>query len=1491
MNVGSVPTTALEPDISAIPADSALRPGLSDPAGDPEPVRSRGRRFGVLPGSLRLRPGQAGPRPDRASRWSLAAMFVGFATLFLLQAPGKLTADTKLDVPLEPWRFMEAATHLWNSTSDFGYLPNQYAGYLFPMGPFFGIGDLLNIPPWITQRLWMAVLLTLAAWGTVRLAEVLGIGGHASRILAGLSYALSPMFLGKVGATSVALAGASMLPWMVVPLILALRPDGAGGADTGHHDDDSEHARALTAARFSPRRAAALSGLAVLGTGGINATVTLCVLLCPAVVLVFAGGGRRAWALRGWWCLCVVLATAWWVLSLMVQGRYGINFLPFTETVQTTTATTSVGETLRGAADWMAYLALPMAWLPAAREYVSSAAPIVASALVAGFGLVGLARRDLPARRFLLVSLAVGVVAVSSSYSGEPVSPLASGLRSLLSEPFGFLRNVYKFQPVVRLPLALGLAHILAVALAWRPGQAPEREPGRDPGRGRLRGGALLRRGRGAAGQPARHEETMPLVISPAARASGRNAGAANGTAGTAGAGGAAAGTGGAASRRRVLPVMVSLTAVAALVVAMLPLLQGKGLQPRPFDKVPDYWSAAADWLADHPENGRALVLPGAPFGEYEWGRPLDEPLQWLADSPWGVRNLIPLGGVGTTRLMDGIEDLMATGDTPGLSTTLARAGVGMVLIRNDIEIKDWDIPPSTDQLHRSLESSGLQLAASFGPTTEARTSSKARLIKSLRRSEERVAALEVWTVPGGARMVQAYPLSTGVVVSGGPEATVQLADQGLLGQDRATVLASDLAEADEYSAAAGGSDADPTTTLAPIADPPPASKVITPTTALAVTDTNTRRDFTFGIVHDGTSYLLGPDESVAGENEPPRQWSDRPTAGHQTVAGYADGMSVTASSYGYELMAAPDFAPQAAVDGQTSTSWTAMRRQGATSQGEWIQLDVGRQLEAPYIDVRLLAEGDWRPEVHALRVTTEHGSVVTQVKPVEDIQRLAVPAGESHWFRITLEKVTNEGDPSLGAGIREIDIPGASFHRYAQTPSDLTSAFESLSQGLVAYSFERYRVDPLQPFGGSEELTFARKFDSPREMTFSVKGTVTALPPPAGSAVNTSNAPLVIPCGQGPSLIIDGVRYDLEISGVYSNISTAKPFQLKLCTDNSQIRLGAGSHLLSVDLGGSTMVVDSISMVGESTAVSAEKPRTTAIGHWDSELRTIDIGAGAASFVSVRENANASWTATLNGTELTAVRIDGWAQGWIVPAGQGGTIVIENHPGQTFRRNLLVGLGLVLILVAIAVIPDSVGAERRRRRQERGGGAGRLADRFARLSPARLPGMTALGRLRLPTLWAGLALAMLAVFLVAGPVALAVPVIILLGRRLRWLPGLLALTGMVGSGIVVSTVPDAIPFSDEGAFSWPAQALGALAFAATISAFALRPAAPRLRAPEEPQEEQAPHAAGNGAPRRSAAGADAPVGRDLGRFMTADDHASRSRLPRQSWGNDHRPS
>ncbi|WP_250643632.1 alpha-(1-_3)-arabinofuranosyltransferase [Frankia sp. AiPa1] len=1272
------------------------------------------------------------PEAPRTSRWPLLAIAVGFSVLYLLQAPGKLTADTKLDVPLDPWGFMGRATHLWNSQAEFGYLPNQYVGYLFPMGPFFGLGKLLGVPPWISQRLWMALLLTVAAWGIVRLADALRIGVPATRLLAGMAYTLSPMFLGKIGATSVALVGASMLPWMTLPLILALRPDGALGADTG---TAAETAAEEPHRRLPPRRAAALSGLAILCTGGINATVTLCVLLCPAVVLVFAGGSRRAWALRAWWVLAVLLSTAWWIMALAVQGRYGLNFLPYTETAATTTATTSVAEALRGVTDWLAYLQLPRAWLPAATEYISRPVPIIGSAALAAIGLWGLARADLPARRFLLVTLAVGTVSVSAAYPGHPSGPFGAELRDLLGNQLGFLRNVYKFQPVVRLPIALGFAHALTAL------------PQPRPRRWRVR----------------RWVSRLPL--------------------------------------RQQYGGVASVTAVftvAALVCGMTPALSGKALQPRPFTKVPDYWVQAADWLADNPQGGRTLVLPASPFAEYSWGRPLDEPLQWLAKSPWGVRSLIPLGGVGVTRLMDGIEQELATGSASGLGLALSRAGIGQILLRNDLEQKDWDIPPSTDELHRALELSGLTHAVSFGPQVTARASAKERLVPSRRNPTTEAPALEVWTVPGGASQVHSYPADGAVVVSGGPEATVQLAAQGLLSPDRAAVLASDLA--------APANTTPPSTSPAAIKVAP--SEMIGSSTAWFDTDTLTRRDSIYGIVHDANSYLLGPTGNAVGRSGEPTQWAEDDVAGHQTVAGYANGMSVTASSYGYDLLAAPDLAPQAAVDGNTSTSWTVQRTRTTRTQGQWIQLDVGRRMSVPYIDIQLQSEGSWRPRVRAMRVTTEAGTVVTDVSPVEAVQRLAVPKGASRWYRITFDRVDRESSSTLGGGIREITIPGVTFQHYAQLPDDVSKLFAGASRGHIAYSLARERVDPAQPFGGSEELTLSRRFDVPRQMDVVVSGRASFIPPPSGTPA-ADNGALLVDCGSGPSLIVDGKSYPLRITGRNSDVTSVNPVQVTLCTDDSQLHLSAGQHLVSVDRGDTSILVDALSLVAPGHEPSTAPARTTKVGKWGSERRTVEIGAGSRAFLSVRENANTSWTAKLNGAELTPVRLDGWQQGWIVPAGVGGTIVIQNTPGEEYRRNLVVGLLLVLVLLALAVMPTPTG--RLRRRQDR-------------LDEPLMPWLLQLpGLARVPTRLAWVALVMVALVLVAGPVALAVPVLVWAGRRWPAAPAWGAGLAMIGAGIAVAAAPNSSPGSDQGAFGAPTQLLGAFALAAALSALASR--------------------------------------------------------------------
>ena len=56
------------------------------------------------------------------------------------------------------------------------------------------------------------------------------------------------------------------------------------------------------------------------------------------------------------------------------------------------------------------------------------------------------------------------------------------------------------------------------------------------------------------------------------------------------------------------------------------------------------------------------LVAPGAPFATQVWGNTHDEPLQVLGDSPWGVRDSIPLTPPQTIRALDSVQRLFAAG-------------------------------------------------------------------------------------------------------------------------------------------------------------------------------------------------------------------------------------------------------------------------------------------------------------------------------------------------------------------------------------------------------------------------------------------------------------------------------------------------------------------------------------------------------------------------------------------------------------------------------------------------------------------------------------------------------------------------------------------------------------------------------------------------------------------------------------------------------------
>ncbi|ORV52877.1 hypothetical protein AWC05_23055 [Mycobacterium florentinum] len=155
-------------------------------------------------------------------RWLFLVGAVALALTFA-QSPGQVSPDTKLDLTANPLRFLARATNLWSSELPFGQTQNQAYGYLFPHGTFFAIGHLLGVPGWMTQRLWWALLLTIGCWGLLRVAEALGIGSPSSRVIGAAAFALSPRVLTTLGSISSETLPIMLAPWVLLPTILALR--------------------------------------------------------------------------------------------------------------------------------------------------------------------------------------------------------------------------------------------------------------------------------------------------------------------------------------------------------------------------------------------------------------------------------------------------------------------------------------------------------------------------------------------------------------------------------------------------------------------------------------------------------------------------------------------------------------------------------------------------------------------------------------------------------------------------------------------------------------------------------------------------------------------------------------------------------------------------------------------------------------------------------------------------------------------------------------------------------------------------------------------------------------------------------------------------------------------------------------------------------------------------------------------------------------------
>ena len=387
----------------------------------------------------------AGGRLLTSSNWKrrLAPAGAIVALSYLLafvQRPGRVFLDTRIELTLDPARFLHSVASLWSSTGDLGHFQGgQFVGYLFPMAPWYAFAHAIGLSTWVAERIWMGSLLAAAGLGVmVLLRQLLPRVSWIAQTVAAVLFLANPYVVVVIGRTSVWLLMYASLPWLLVATHRGIR---------------------------NPRgwRWPAVVGLLVcLANGGANVALIFWILLAPPALLVYdvvvvrAASWRDAGAFALRAAACTVAVSLWWLVPLALQSRYGTNPLPFTEQPTGILATPSVSESLRLLGFWLAYFGTPAGpSVGPAGSYLFDPAVIVATFLVPLAAIAGFGRmRRWTYAPFMMLLLAGGVLFMALGF--PPGSPLNRVLVSLYdkSSIVQALRTTWKAAPLVALPTA-----------------------------------------------------------------------------------------------------------------------------------------------------------------------------------------------------------------------------------------------------------------------------------------------------------------------------------------------------------------------------------------------------------------------------------------------------------------------------------------------------------------------------------------------------------------------------------------------------------------------------------------------------------------------------------------------------------------------------------------------------------------------------------------------------------------------------------------------------------------------------------------------------------------------------------------------------------------------------------------------------------------------------------------------------------------------------
>lgn len=1228
-------------------------------------------------------------RLSRANPWQLGVhltVVVGVLLLNLLQQPGRITFDTKLDLQMNAADLLARSASLWNGDWALGGLQNQASGYLFPMGPIFLAGDLLGVPMWIWQRLWSAAVMLLAYEGARRLASRWPGIGTAGAILAGLTYMLAPRVLTTVGGLSGETLPAAVLPWTVLPIVLHLR------------------------GRMRGWVAFVLSAATIPWMGGQNATLVVACLVLPALLLALASGRalrRRLTDLVGWGAL-VGVATTWWVVPLLLMGAYAPPFLDFIESARDAAGSVGWLASLRGTSHWVAFFpgGGQVGWTGG---YDLSSSPwlLLTTVLVVAIGLAGLLRRELWQRRALVTTVLVGLVVLSAGRGGWAGSVLSDAWLHALDTFLAPLRNIHKFDPLVRLPLALGVG-------AWVTHAMPQRWP---------------RSWRAVARVPV-HAAVLTATVALVA-------------------GTTVPALGGLMRVDRGFEDVPDTwrDAVAYLDDQAGPtrtlVLPGAGFAVQTWGRTIDEPIQVLDpspWLA------RAQVTV-APAGTL---RLLDSVEQSMSQARPQDRTAEALRAMGITHVVvrndldpdtdapDAAVVRASMADLPGarVAATFGRAPDGGPLLEvfeldqtHDprVEVQDWEdrvVVSGGPEVVPDLRSAGLVgegravvLAAGHRADVGLPADVVTDSLRLVERNFGRVhdASSGVMTTGDDYRIDRlvhdyiddALPTGRTVAVYDGAADIVASTSGGY-----ANVLGAVRPEEHPYAAFdrsifTGWSSS-------PFSRPVEQWVELRFDEPTDVGEVSLVFDNASGV--DVTSVRVSTDErsvvaDVAGDGTAAGIDVDDPAATRLRVAVLDAGSDrgrvrlMDARIAGHDVTRSLLLPGTVSADTSVFVSSEPLRRACAvTDDGGSVTCDRGRfreSSETPGFDRTITVDesGSW--ELLGRAVAT-YGPALDSLFAPLDPALLSVTASSTYGGDPAVNAAsTVDGRPETGW----TSAPGdpAPTLQVSWGPRRRVSRIElTAAPGLPGRLPELVRVDPGG--AGEPQLVATTGPGAGRMRTVRTNSlTITAVGEPSadGFAVselavsrtgdlrhepspNTRTGTL---CGFGPTVEVAGQVVQTRLRGTLEDVRRGAELAVLPC-DGATVDLEPGVHRVRVTNPSGFAVTDlTLTPTTEVPSGAGEPSRPAEVRSWTPTQRRVAVDVGPESVLGVSESFNRGWTARLDGADLEPVVLEGWQQGFVVPAGASGEVVLTYAPQVTFGAALVGGLVLAGILQLLAVV------------------------------------------------------------------------------------------------------------------------------------------------------------------------------------------------------------